>query len=57
MTPAQFRSMALTVTDRIPADAQIVRNAVGNLAVMVNGEYAGFIDLVTGEVIMFEDED
>jgi len=29
-------------------DGVLVKNAVGNLAVMLNDEYVGFIDLATG---------
>lgn len=34
--------------ERYPA-ARLARNPVGNLAVIVDGEYAGWVDLATGE--------
>lgn len=54
MTPAEFRHAALIVVDRVPANAQIVRNQVGNLSIVIDDEYAGWIDVVTGQVTLFD---
>lgn len=49
MTPAQLLDGAREVAERFP-DAQLVKNDVGNLAVMVNGEMVAWLDLRTGEL-------
>jgi hypothetical protein len=49
MTPAQLLEGARVVAARFP-DAELVKNKVGNLAIMVGGEYVGYLDLRTGEV-------
>jgi hypothetical protein len=49
MTPAQLLAGAQEVAERFP-DAELVKNDLGNLAIVDSGEYAGFIDLRTGEV-------
>jgi hypothetical protein len=49
MTPAQLLAGAQEVAERFPG-AELVKNQAGNLAITVDGEYAGFIDLRTGEV-------
>jgi hypothetical protein len=49
LTPAQLLNGAREVAERFPA-AELVKNQVGNLAIMIDGEYAGYLDLRTGEV-------
>lgn len=49
MTPAQLLAGAREVAERWPG-ASLVKNDVGNLAIVVDGEYAGYLDLRTGEV-------
>jgi hypothetical protein len=49
MTPEQLLAGAREVAERFP-DAELVKNDVGNLAITVSGEYAGYLDLRTGEV-------
>lgn len=51
MTPAQLLAGAREIAERFPG-AELVKNQVGNLAVMVDGEYAGYLDLRTGEVAL-----
>lgn len=48
MSPDDLRVACELVQLRDP-DAELVKNQVGNLAVISNGEYVGFIDLRTGE--------
>lgn len=50
MSPEQLAAAAAEVARRWPA-AVLVKNEVGNLAVVVGGEYVGFVDLRTGEVV------
>jgi hypothetical protein len=49
LTPAQLLEGAREVAERFP-DAELVKNRVGNLAIMTGVRYAGFLDLRTGEV-------
>jgi hypothetical protein len=49
MTPAQLLAGARVIAERFP-DAELVKNYVGNLAIMVGGEFTGYLDLRTGEV-------
>jgi hypothetical protein len=49
MTPEQLLAGAQEIAERFP-DAELVKNDVGNLAIVVSGEYAGYLDLRTGEV-------
>ncbi|MGW5519241.1 hypothetical protein [Nocardia africana] len=49
VTTQQLHEMADTVHARYP-DAVLVKNRVGNLSVMVDGEYRGFLDLRFGGV-------
>lgn len=49
MTPAQLLAGAQAVAERWP-DAVLVKNEVGNLAIVSGGEFAGYLDLRTGEV-------
>ena len=49
MTPAQLLAGAREVAERFPG-ADLVKNDVGNLAIVVGGEYVGYLDLRTGQV-------
>jgi hypothetical protein len=49
MTPAQLLAGASEVARRWPG-ALLVKNEVGNLAIVDDGEYVGFLDLRTGMV-------
>lgn len=49
VTARQLHEIAEAVAARYP-DAMLVKNGVGNLAVMVDGEYRGFADLRFGGV-------
>jgi len=54
MTPAQLLEGAQALMDRFPT-AELVKNQVGNLAVMVEGEYVGYLDLRYGTLEADED--
>jgi hypothetical protein len=56
MTPAQLLAGAQAVMDRAP-DAVLVKNDVGNLAIMQGGQMTGWLDLRDGTVHFTEDED
>jgi hypothetical protein len=47
MTPAQLLAGAREVAERAP-DAVLVKNQVGNLAIVRDGEYLGYLDLRYG---------
>jgi hypothetical protein len=47
MTPAQLLAGALTVRERA-SDAELVKNEVGNLAIVRGGEMIGWLDLRDG---------
>lgn len=49
LTPALLLQAAQEIVRRRP-QSTLVKNDVGNLAVIDDGEYVGFIDLRTGEV-------
>lgn len=49
MNPQQFLAAATVVAARYPT-AELVKNPVGNLSVVVDGEYVAYVDLRTGEV-------
>lgn len=55
MTPQQLARLALELDQRIP-DATLSKNHVGNLAVMSEGAYLGWIDLFQGELNLLNDE-
>jgi len=55
MTPAQLLDGAQAVADRAP-DAELVKNEVGNLAIVRNGAYIGFLNLRNGELELIEDD-
>jgi hypothetical protein len=49
MTPAQLLAGAREVAERWP-DAELVKNQVGNLAIVDGGRYVGSLNLRYGEV-------
>lgn len=56
VTPGQLLAMAQTISERTP-NAELHKNEVGNLAIMVAGAYAGYVDLGFGEVVYWDDDD
>ncbi len=57
MTPAQLLAIARELVDSLPPNARLEKNMVGNLAIVVNDEYVGFVNLRYAEVPLFSDED
>ena len=55
MTPAQLLSGAQAIADRAP-DAELIKNDVGNLTIVRDGEYIGWLDLRYGTPHFSEDE-
>ena len=55
MTPAQLLAGAQAVAERAPG-AELVKNKVGNLAIMRDGEMIGWLDLRYGTAHFDEDE-
>ena len=55
MTPAQLLTGATAVAERFPA-AELIKNAVGNLVIMVDDVYIGYLNLRTGEPVFFDDD-
>lgn len=49
-TPADLLAAVTQIARENPA-ARLVRNPVGNLAVMVDGEMVGFLDLTSGRYV------
>ena len=49
MTPAQLLAGVAEVAERWP-DAGLVRNSVGNLMIVSEDKFVGYLDLLTGEV-------
>lgn len=49
MTPAQLLAGAQAVAEHWP-DAELVKNGVGNLAITIDGEFVGYLDLRDGSV-------
>jgi hypothetical protein len=47
MTPAQLLAGAQEIAERAP-DAVLVKNRAGNLAIVHDGEMAGWLDLRSG---------
>lgn len=41
------------IADTLGPDVLLVKNQVGNLAIMKDGEYHGYVDLMFGEVDIF----
>jgi hypothetical protein len=52
MTPQKLLAVVREVAARYP-EADLVKNRVGNLSVMLGVHYVGFIDLRTGELEEF----
>jgi hypothetical protein len=50
LTPAQLIIACQEAAKLFPG-CVLVKNRVGNLAVVLAGDYVGFIDLKTGEVV------
>jgi hypothetical protein len=55
MTPAQLLAGALAIHTRAP-DAELVKNEVGNLAIVRGGEMIGWLDLRYGTPHFDEDD-
>jgi hypothetical protein len=56
MTPAELLAGARQVAERFP-DAELVKNQVGNLAIVDSGLYVGSLNLRTGEVDVLSPEE
>lgn len=56
VTCRQLREMADEVAEQYP-DATLVKNPVGNLSVVQDGVYLGWLDLHSGGVEWLEDDD
>jgi hypothetical protein len=56
MTPAELLAGARQVAERFP-DAELVKNQVGNLAIVVGGRYVGSLNLRTGEADVLSPEE
>lgn len=46
-----------TALDKLEDTDEVIVNGVGNLAILREGEYVGFIDFLHGKVQMNDDED
>jgi hypothetical protein len=55
MTPAQLLAGAQAIAERAP-DAELVKNDVGNLAIMLDGVMIGWLDLRYGTAHFSEDD-
>ena len=53
MTPEQMVAAAAVLMERCPR-AELVRNRVGGMAVVLDGVYIGYVEIVTGDVTLFE---
>jgi hypothetical protein len=56
MTLDQLAAAVALLIRRVPG-CTLAKNQVGNLSVLLDGEYVGFVDLRTGDVELFDDED
>jgi hypothetical protein len=56
--PDQFidPSKLIEALQKVPPGCMVVKNRVGNLAIMRDGFFVGYIDLRTCEVDLFEQE-
>ena len=52
LTVQQLLASVLDVRNRFPL-GRVVKNEVGNLAITEGGVYRGFLDLATGEVLLW----
>jgi len=58
MTDAsENRAALIDALQRVPDGAELVKNAVGNLSIIVDGEYVGYVDLTSFETVLFAEED
>ena len=55
MTVDQMREAAAKIKKKY-SDAELVRNTVGNLTIMVRGIYVGYVDVLNGTVEWNEGE-
>lgn len=56
MTPTELLVSARRLAGMEAAGTvQLTRNQVGNLAIVFDGSYAGYLDLATGEIELTED--
>ena len=55
MTTAQLLALAQAAVERAP-DAELEKNAVGNLAVVRDSKMIGWLDLLFGEAHWIDDE-
>lgn len=56
MTPAQLLAGAREIADRLP-DAVLAKNKVGNLTIVQDGEFTGWLNLRDGTVTWLAGED
>ncbi len=56
MTPAQLLAIATDLAARLPANTQLVRSQVGNLSIVVDGEYIGYVELKLGKIVFIADQ-
>lgn len=55
MSPGQMLEAAQMLVERVP-DCRLVKNEVGNLAIVRGDEFIGWVDLRSGEVHLDEIE-
>ena len=53
--PRSLLTGATAVAERFPA-AELIENVVGNLVIMVDDVYIGYLNLRTGEPVFFDDD-
>ena len=56
MTAGALRRALSETTELLDSD-ELAKNAVGNLAVLRDGDYIGYIDLRYAEVTLFTDDE
>lgn len=56
MTMGEFVRMAHRVMEKRP-NATLVKNKVGNLAILDDDEFVGYLDLLDGEVVLTAEEE
>lgn len=54
ISPQDLVLAMMDVAQRLGHDVELVKNHVGNLAVMRGDDYLGFVDLRTGHLEVFE---
>lgn len=55
ISPEQMTQALALVIEEAPGSL-LCKNQVGNLAILRDGKYVGYVDLADGEVALFEDE-